>query len=92
MTIFDYFEYDALMLPTVSRGRGSGQGANAAVGAHKIRVDYMENKADNTYVLLFDMPGIEKKDIGISIEGNNVTVQAFVQALSDDEKWKASHK
>ena len=58
--------------------------------APEIRIDVSENK-DGAFVVRADVPGVDKKDIEISIEGNQVSISAEVkrEESGKDKETKA---
>lgn len=64
--IDDFFR-DFSMMPTMGMGRG-------AESAPRIRMDLSET--DQEYLIKADIPGVNKEDIKVSIDGNQVSVSA----------------
>ncbi|MDH3286909.1 MAG: Hsp20/alpha crystallin family protein [Betaproteobacteria bacterium] len=50
----------------------------------KVKVDV--TKADDSYIVKAEMPGIKKEDIQVSIDGNQVTISGEVKRESEEKK------
>ena len=57
-----------------------------AEGAPQLRVRMDVTRADDTYTVKAEMPGVKKDDIHVSIEGNQVTVSGEVRKESEQKK------
>ena len=54
-----------------------------------MRLDVQED--DNSYCVTVDLPGVKKKDIQISTEGNQVTIEAEVKREESKKERKQLH-
>lgn len=77
---FDPFTDIEDMLRGMTRRSGSQREFENAL---EMRMDI--NEDDDHYVVNVDMPGVKKEDIDISIEGNQVTLQADISRESSRE-------
>jgi HSP20 family protein len=50
----------------------------------KVKIDV--TKADDSYIVKAEMPGIKKEDIQVAIDGNQVTVSGEVKKESEEKK------
>ena len=53
-------------------------------GEMKVKMDV--TKADDSYTIKAEMPGIKKEDIQVSIDGNQVTISGEVKRESEEKK------
>ena len=53
-------------------------------GEVKVKMDV--TKADDSYTVKAEMPGIKKEDIQVSIDGNQVTISGEVKRESEEKK------
>ena len=61
----------------------------AADSAIAIKVDVTE--ADNAYVVHAEIPGVNRDDIQVTIEGNQVTIAAEVKKGTESKDGEAGH-
>jgi HSP20 family protein len=52
----------------------------------EIKVKLDVTKADDTYTVKAEMPGVKKDDIQVSIDGNQVTISGEVKKESEEKK------
>ena len=55
-------------------------------GVQQMRMKVDVTRADDTYTVKAEMPGVKKDDIHVSIEGNQVTVSGEVRKESEQKK------
>jgi len=55
-------------------------------GAPQVRMKIDVTKADDTYTIKAEIPGVRKDDIQVSIDGNEVTISGEIKKESEEKK------
>jgi HSP20 family protein len=55
-------------------------------GAQAIRMKVDVTKADDTYTVKAEIPGVRKDDIHVAVDGNEVTISGEIRKESDEKK------
>jgi len=55
-------------------------------GAPQLRMKVDVTKADDTYSVKADLPGVKKEDIHVSVDGNEVTIRGEVKKETEQKK------
>jgi HSP20 family protein len=55
-------------------------------GAPQMRMKIDVTKADDTYSVKADIPGVRKEDIQVSVDGNEVTISGEVKKETEEKK------
>ena len=82
LRVNDLFAMDPL--DEMFRGLPRLWGAAPAERAPQIRIDL--NETDANYTIKAEIPGVQKEDIDVRIEGNQVTISAEVKKESEEKK------
>ena len=82
LRVNDYFAMDPM--DEMFRGFLRPWRMDMGNGAPKIKVDLTES--DGQYILKADVPGVNKEDIDVRIDGNQVTISAEVKKESEEKK------
>jgi HSP20 family protein len=55
-------------------------------GAPQMRMKIDVTKADDTYTVKADIPGVKKDDIQVSVDGNEVTISGEIRKETEEKK------
>ena len=55
-------------------------------GAQQMRMKVDVSKADETYTVRADIPGVKKDDIQVAVDGNEITISGEIKKESEEKK------